>query len=87
MNFRLTRSGSSPEWRQAKYLPRQRKAQGFSSLAVDEGAMTFLTALPHIHRDPFDRLLIAQAQQHQLTLATVDEAIFAYGVPTFPTAG
>jgi PIN domain nuclease of toxin-antitoxin system len=34
--------------------------------------------LPAIHRDPFDRLLIATAQQHRLTLLTPDASIAQY---------
>jgi PIN domain nuclease of toxin-antitoxin system len=33
--------------------------------------------LPPLHRDPFDRILIAQAQSEQLTLVTADEAFVA----------
>ena len=35
--------------------------------------------LPHLHQDPFDRLLIAQARQEGLTLLTVDRRVLAYG--------
>ncbi len=38
--------------------------------------------LPHHHSDPFDRILIAQAQAHSLTLVTVDEDILLYDVET-----
>jgi len=37
--------------------------------------------LAAIHRDPFDRALIAQAQQNGLRLLTVDEELRAYGSP------
>lgn len=37
--------------------------------------------LPMIHRDPFDRMLIAQAKTEGLTLATRDEYILKYDVP------
>ena len=56
----------------AAYLPQQRIAHGIAAPPVDEGAMAHLAELPSIHRDPFDRLLIAQAMQHELTLMTVD---------------
>jgi len=42
--------------------------------------MAHLAELPPIHRDPFDRLLIAQAMQHELTLITVDRIFSAYPV-------
>lgn len=35
-----------------------------------------------LHRDPFDRLLICQAIEYDLTLLTVDDAILAYNVKT-----
>ncbi|MEL7465185.1 MAG: type II toxin-antitoxin system VapC family toxin [Pseudomonadota bacterium] len=38
--------------------------------------------LPLIHRDPFDRMLVAQAQSEGLTILTADEAIKAYDVAT-----
>jgi PIN domain nuclease of toxin-antitoxin system len=45
-----------------------------------------LASLPPLHRDPFDRILIAQALQHGLKLATVDDAVRADTVPLLPTA-
>jgi len=39
-----------------------------------------LVDLPWLHKDPFDRLLLAQAQHEELTLVTRDEAILAYPV-------
>ena len=68
----------------ADYLPRQRAAHGIASLPVDEGAMTPLAGLPPLHRDPFDRLLVAQAIQHGLTIVTVDPDVIAYSVPVLP---
>jgi PIN domain nuclease of toxin-antitoxin system len=64
----------------AEYLPRQREAHRIATLPVEEAALA-----PH-HRDPFDRILIAQALQHGLQLATVDDAVRAYPVPLLPTA-
>ena len=40
--------------------------------------------LPMHHRDPFDRMLIAQAQAEELVLVTRDERIPLYDVPTMP---
>jgi PIN domain nuclease of toxin-antitoxin system len=37
--------------------------------------------LPWHHRDPFDRLLVAQALEHDLRIATRDPAFDRYGVP------
>jgi len=41
-----------------------------------------LLSLPEIHRDPFDRLLIAQAMVERLVLLTVDSEIRKYPIPT-----
>jgi PIN domain nuclease of toxin-antitoxin system len=62
------------------YLPRQRDMHQIASLPIEEGAFTHLAKLPPLHRDPFDRILVAQALQHDLTLATVDDAVKAYPV-------
>ena len=42
--------------------------------------MTLVETLPLHHRDPFDRLLIAQAWQEGLTLVSSDTAFDAYGI-------
>jgi PIN domain nuclease of toxin-antitoxin system len=70
----------------ATYLPRQRKAHQIATLPIEEEALVQLANLPHLHNDPFDRILIAQALQHSLTLVTVDEAVRAYPVSLLPTA-
>ena len=41
-----------------------------------------LLDLPLLHRDPFDRMLIAQARAEGMTLATMDADIRRYKVPT-----
>jgi PIN domain nuclease of toxin-antitoxin system len=43
--------------------------------------------LPWHHRDPFDRLLVAQAQGEAATLVTADDALAAYDVPIMPVSG
>jgi PIN domain nuclease of toxin-antitoxin system len=70
----------------AHFLPQQRVAHLIETLLVDEGAMPHLEGLPPLHRDPFDRLIIAQALQHGMTIATVDVDVMAYPVPVLPQA-
>jgi PIN domain nuclease of toxin-antitoxin system len=41
--------------------------------------------LPPLHRDPFDRILIAQAQLEELIVVTADPMFARYGVPVFAT--
>ena len=47
--------------------------------------MPHLAGLPPLHRDPFDRVLVAQALQHGLNVVTVDPEIAAYPVPLLAT--
>jgi PIN domain nuclease of toxin-antitoxin system len=70
----------------AEYLPRQRGAHCITPLPVEEGAFIHLATLPLLHRDPFDRVLVAQALQHGLTLVTVDDAVRPYPVSLLVTA-
>ncbi len=62
------------------YLPIQRERHLITSLPLTEDSVVQLSKLPNIHRDPFDRMLICQALQHDLTIVTVDNAIRAYPV-------
>src|SRR5262245_58065833 len=66
------------------YLPRQRQRHQIASLAIDEATLIHLARLPPLHRDPFDRILVAQALQHDLTLVTLDGAVRAYPVRLLP---
>ena len=60
------------------YLPKQRQQHLINTLILDEESVAQLLNLPLLHRDPFDRILICQALQHNLTIVTVDTAIRAY---------
>jgi len=62
------------------WLPDVIDRSGFRSLGVDQGAALRVRALPWHHRDPFDRLLVAQALEHGLTIVSRDAAFAAYGV-------
>jgi PIN domain nuclease of toxin-antitoxin system len=62
------------------YLPKQRDLHQIASLSLDESSVIQLAKLPSLHRDPFDRMLICQALQNGLTIATVDTAVRAYSV-------
>jgi PIN domain nuclease of toxin-antitoxin system len=62
------------------YLPRAREQHGIASLPVDEPSVVRLMLLPTLHRDPFDRLLICQAIEHRLAVATVDDQVRAYPI-------
>lgn len=51
-------------------------------IPVREKDITEMARLPHLHRDPFDRMLIAQARVENMFLVTSDKQIQAYDVRT-----
>ena len=53
---------------------------GFKPLSIEFAHLERIVALPHRHRDPFDRLLVAQALVEDLTIVTEDRKIAAYEV-------
>jgi PIN domain nuclease of toxin-antitoxin system len=57
---------------------------GFRELAVTSDHAITAARLPLLHRDPFDRILIAQACLHGLTLVTRDPMIPKYAVRVLP---
>ena len=52
----------------------------FSILPIKSGHLERLRTLPWYHRDPFDRLLVCQAQEEKLTLVSADEKMMQYNV-------
>ncbi len=52
---------------------------GFSELPVTAAHAARVASLPGIHRDPFDRLLVAQSLSEPMTLITNDTALVGYG--------
>lgn len=55
-------------------------SQGFSSLSISVGHAQRAGSLPGPHRDPFDRMLIAQAQAEDLSLVTNERLFDGYGI-------
>ena len=66
-----------------QWMPGELERNGFVMLAVTVGHAVAVASLPDHHDDPFDRLLIAQAQQEGLTIVTSDAAFDDYDVPLF----
>jgi PIN domain nuclease of toxin-antitoxin system len=62
-------------------LYEEQATNGFRILPVTLEHVYALDSFPLYHRDPFDRLLIAQAHQEGLTLVTHDPKFSAYSVP------
>lgn len=62
------------------YVPSRRRALVASSLPVAEEHAVAVSRLPLLHGDPFDRVLVAQAQVLDLTIVTADRAVAQYEV-------
>jgi PIN domain nuclease of toxin-antitoxin system len=56
--------------------------QGFDCIPIEEKHIEALRELPLLHRDPFDRMLAAQAAAEHMTLITSDKRLAAYPIKT-----
>jgi PIN domain nuclease of toxin-antitoxin system len=64
----------------AEFVSSRMKAQGVAPLSIRHTHAFQVASLPFHHRDPFDRLLVAQAQLEGLKLMTSDGQLSAYEV-------
>ena len=58
-------------------------SEGFMSLPITAAHAELAPSLPPLHRDPFDRMLVAKAQLETLTLVTADKALANYDIEPF----
>ena len=65
-----------------RYVPDRMRRHGFELLLIELPHVFRAGALPPIHGDPFDRMLVAQAQIEGLPILTADPAIGRYDVET-----
>jgi PIN domain nuclease of toxin-antitoxin system len=66
----------------ATWFEQQLRLARFARLGIAPGHIAAVENLPLHHRDPFDRLLICQALEENLTVVTTDEKFAAYAVRT-----
>jgi PIN domain nuclease of toxin-antitoxin system len=66
-----------PAW---QMIPEQRNIHRIASLAIDEESTLQVEKIPHLHGDPFDRILVCQGIVHGLTILTPDPLISQYPV-------
>jgi PIN domain nuclease of toxin-antitoxin system len=64
----------------SSYVPKRMAAQGIRPLAITHTHTLAVSELPAHHTDPFDRLLIAQAQIEDMVVLTADRAMEPYGI-------
>jgi PIN domain nuclease of toxin-antitoxin system len=63
-----------------RYVPKRLTQQGIHPLSVTHEHSLKVYDLPPHHRDPFDRLIIAQAIMEEMTVLTADRAFAKYAV-------
>jgi len=68
--------------RPSEVMPSLLEEHLIDPLTISSATIFALEGLPLLHRDPFDRLLVAQAKMSSLTLVTPDPAIRQYDVKT-----
>lgn len=61
-------------------FPEQLNVNGFELLPVRIDHTSMVSTLPFHHRDPFDRLLVAQALSESMSILSVDDVFDSYGV-------
>lgn len=67
-----------------EYTPRLMARTGVTPLQVHHRHALHVATLPMHHRDPFDRLLVAQAQLEELPILTADRNFSRYDVEVLP---
>ena len=60
-------------------LDQQMQIEMFEELPIRISDAQLVATLPALHRDPFDRMLVAQSRNNSLTLVTQDNLVLAYG--------
>lgn len=65
----------------ARVLRRGLLDNGYSELAIASEHAVFIQSLPLIHKDPFDRILVAQATVEGITMYTSDTLVAQYPGP------
>jgi PIN domain nuclease of toxin-antitoxin system len=63
-----------------RYIPDQMSLNGFEQLELSFRQIARTAKLPWPHRDPFDRILVAQAQEEKLSIVSRDPVFEAYGI-------
>jgi PIN domain nuclease of toxin-antitoxin system len=71
----------------ARYVPSRLETSGVSSLPVEMRHALHVSGLPSHHQDPFDRLLVAQAQLEGMHLMTVDSQLEPYEIDILAARG
>ncbi|MFM8307501.1 MAG: type II toxin-antitoxin system VapC family toxin [Microcystis aeruginosa] len=63
-----------------QFIPQQVQLNDMEVLPISLAHLAVVTTLPFHHRDPFDRLLIAQAMVEKMSIISADEIFDSYGI-------
>lgn len=63
-----------------QFIPEQLSANGFNPLGISFRHIVLVNTMPFHHKDPFDRLLIAQAQEERVPIVSADPVFREYGI-------
>jgi PIN domain nuclease of toxin-antitoxin system len=63
-----------------RFIPEELTANDFQLLSIDFRHIAKVETLPFHHRDPFDRLLVAQVLTEKMTIISADTVLSEYGV-------
>ena len=77
-NCDQTGSGTGGFQGESAALEKDVSANGYTELSVDAEHVFTVETLPLLHKDPFDRLLLAQARTEGMLLLTVDASVLQY---------
>ena len=78
----IKRALDRPDFRaEASALRAGLLSNGYREIAIEGRHVLAVATLPAVHRDPFDRILIAQARIEGLAFVTVERTLAAYGEP------
>ncbi len=64
------------------FVSEQLSINGFTPIAISVSHALSLDALPNLHRDPFDRILVAQSMVEKMSIVTADSLIKQYPIET-----
>jgi len=67
-----------------KFVPSRMERDGIAALAISHPHALAVSSLPMHHRDPFDRMLIAQSRVEKIPILTADPEFSAYDVELVP---
>lgn len=65
-----------------EYVPERLRLSGVIGLPIEHSHALAVSSLPPLHRDPFDRMIVAQAMILDVPVITADPAVIQYEVET-----